>query len=50
MVVPDSQAQPLQEAASGVRPQRLRSSTGVELQVAERGPADGEPVLFLLGQ
>ena len=32
-----------------VRLTRVRVSTGVELQVAERGPRDGEPVLFLHG-
>ena len=35
--------------AGGVRLRRVRVSTGVELQVAERGPSDGEAVLFLHG-
>ena len=37
--------------ASGAEPTftRVKSKTGVELQVAQRGPQDGEPVLFLLG-
>jgi len=32
---------------SGVRMTRVRLNTGVVLQVAESGPADGNPVLFL---
>jgi pimeloyl-ACP methyl ester carboxylesterase len=32
-----------------VRFSRVRLATGVELQVAEKGPADGQPVLFLHG-
>ncbi len=36
-------------AASGVRSTRVRLSTGVALEVAERGAPDGEPVLFLHG-
>lgn len=32
-----------------VRLSRVRLATGVELQVAETGPADGVPVLFLHG-
>ena len=36
-------------AAGDVRVQRIRLSTGVELEVAERGRADGQPVLFLHG-
>lgn len=36
-------------AVAAVRHTRVRLSTGVELQVAEAGAADGEPVLFLHG-
>jgi pimeloyl-ACP methyl ester carboxylesterase/tetratricopeptide (TPR) repeat protein len=36
-------------ASNGVRFQRVRISTGVELQVAQSGPANGKPVLFLHG-
>ena len=35
--------------AGSVRVKHVRLATGVELQVAESGPADGEPVLFLHG-
>ena len=35
--------------ASAARLSRVRLSTGVELHVAEQGPPDGEPVLFLHG-
>lgn len=35
--------------AAGVRLHRVRLSTGVELQVAEHGREDGQPVLFLHG-
>ena len=41
-------AQPV-AAASGLRFERISLSTGVELQVAQHGPADGRPVLFLHG-
>ena len=34
---------------AGVRMSRVRLNTGVELQVAESGPTDGDPVLFLHG-
>ena len=36
-------------AESGIRFSSMRLSTGVALQVAEAGPSDGEPVLFLHG-
>jgi pimeloyl-ACP methyl ester carboxylesterase len=36
-------------AATDVRLTRVRLSTGVELEVAESGPANGRPVLFLHG-
>lgn len=36
-------------AASGLRFERIPLSTGVELHVAQHGPADGRPVLFLHG-
>lgn len=36
-------------APDGVRFQRVRLSTGVELEVAEHGPPEGRPVLFLHG-
>lgn len=36
-------------ATAGVRFSRARLATGVELHVAEAGPADGQPVLFLHG-
>ena len=36
-------------AADGVKLTRVRLSTGVELHVAESGPANGTPVLFLHG-
>ncbi|HSL71184.1 MAG TPA: alpha/beta hydrolase [Longimicrobiales bacterium] len=35
--------------ASALRFNRVRLSTGIELEVAERGPVDGKPVLFLHG-
>lgn len=35
--------------AQGVRHSRVRLATGVTLEVAESGPANGEPVLFLHG-
>src|SRR5262245_3894598 len=35
--------------AAPVRMTRVRLSTGVQLQVAESGPTNGEPVLFLHG-
>ena len=37
------------ETATEVRFTRVKLGTGVELQVAQRGPVDGEPVLFLHG-
>jgi pimeloyl-ACP methyl ester carboxylesterase/tetratricopeptide (TPR) repeat protein len=36
-------------SASGVRLSRIRLKTGVELQLAEVGPPNGDPVLFLHG-
>ena len=36
-------------AATAPQSSRVRLSTGVELQVVQRGPPDGEPVLFLHG-
>lgn len=36
-------------ADTGLRFDRVRLRTGVELEVAESGPADGQPVLFLHG-
>lgn len=36
-------------ADAGVHISRVRLSTGVELEVAQAGPEDGEPVLFLHG-
>lgn len=36
-------------AVTGPRLTRVRLRTGVELEVAQTGPADGEPVLFLHG-
>src|SRR5262245_51523355 len=49
--VPDTAAQERGggAASSPVRMQRVRVSTGVELQVALGGRDDGEPVLFLHG-
>lgn len=44
-----SQAHGLDAAAPEVRHERIRISTGVTLHVAETGPADGRPVLFLHG-
>ena len=36
-------------AAAASQSSRVRLSTGVELQVVQKGPPDGEPVLFLHG-
>jgi non-heme chloroperoxidase len=40
---------PYSPPSSGVQLRRIRLGTGIELQVAESGPANGEPVLFLHG-
>ena len=44
-----SRAAPDGSTPDAVRVARVRLSTGVELQVIEHGPKDGDPVLFLHG-
>ena len=39
----------LSPSLDGQSPSRVRLSSGVELQVVQQGPSDGEPVLFLHG-
>ncbi|HSL71185.1 MAG TPA: alpha/beta fold hydrolase, partial [Longimicrobiales bacterium] len=46
---PDARAAASTTDAANIQFDRVRLSTGVELQVAERGPADGTPVLYLHG-
>ena len=49
LAAPPSSSADAAAAASDVRSTRVRLSTGVTLEVAERGAPDGEPVLFLHG-
>jgi non-heme chloroperoxidase len=49
LAAPPSSSADAAAAATDVRSTRVRLSTGVALEVAERGAPDGEPVLFLHG-